>query len=299
MISNLKLLDPIKASMVRPELFEPGFTCGQSGGIKSITDAPKLWDDPYISQSMLEAHLDPNHDAASRRPDIIDKTVRNLFETGVLKSGKKVLDLGCGPGLYAEKISRAGAEVVGLDISQSSIEYAVRMAMASGLNIDYRCMNFFDMSFTGEFDAVIQVYGELCTFSDELRDNLLRLIYKALKKDGVFVFDVSTRKQRMKAGLKNGWYISDGGFWRPGRHLLLEHGFDYPDKNVWLDQYMVIDDYSISVYRNWLHDYSLDAIAGVLTEAGFAVEQIWNDLTGSFFSEDGDWIALVSKKIDY
>lgn len=46
-----------------------------------------FWDDPYISRNMLDAHLNPNWDAASRKPKTIDKTVawlRNLAESKVL-----------------------------------------------------------------------------------------------------------------------------------------------------------------------------------------------------------------------
>jgi SAM-dependent methyltransferase len=255
-----------------------------------------FWDDPYISKSMLEAHLDPNHDAASRRPEIIDRTVHHLFESGILKPGMKVLDLGCGPGLYAERLYKAGVEVVGLDISERSIEYARRNAEETGLKIDYRCMNFFDMDYSNEFDAVIQVYGELNTFSDAMRDSLLKLVNKALKKDGILIFDVSTRALRMKYGLKNGWYISDGGFWRPGKHLVLEQGFDYPEEDTWLDQYIVVDEQGSKVYRIWYHDYSLDSIKAVLNAAGFDTKYVWNDLTGSPFNAGGDWIAIGAVK---
>jgi len=36
---------------------------------------PLFWDDPHISKGMLAAHLDPNTDVASRRPETIDRTV--------------------------------------------------------------------------------------------------------------------------------------------------------------------------------------------------------------------------------
>jgi len=56
----------------------------------------------------------------------------------------------------------------------------------------------------------------------------------------------------MKYGLKTRWYVSDGGFWRSDRHLVLEQGFDYPENDVWLDQYTVVDDNgTISVYQNF------------------------------------------------
>ena len=99
----------------------------------------------------------------------------------------------------------------------------------------------------------------------------------------------------MKDGLRNRWYVSDGGFWRPGRHLVLEQGFDYPEHDVWLDQYIVVDD-NISVYRNWFHDYTLQSIRQVLGKAGFQIVHIWDDLTGTSYEEGGDWIAIIGRK---
>ena len=70
----------------KPSLFEPGEPC--------------FWgDDPHISKSMLKAHLDQAHDGASRKIIEIDKTVHHLISSGFLKTGDRVLDLGCGPGL--------------------------------------------------------------------------------------------------------------------------------------------------------------------------------------------------------
>ena len=277
-----KLLDLVAASSVAPPLFEPG--------------EPAFWNDPHISSSMLRAHLDPTNDVASRCPETIDRTVAYWFREGLLKPGMKVLDLGCGPGLYAERLCRAGAIVVGLDISERSLEYARGRAAEAQLPVEYRCMDFLTMEYVDAFDAVIQVYGELCTFSDEKRDTLLRLIHRALRKKGQLIFDVTTRALRMRAGLRSGWYVSNGGFWRPGRHLVLEQGYDYPTASVWLDQFIVIDDRSATIYRNWFHDYSLDVLSSALTASGFVTTHVWNDLTGSAFAEGGDWIAVAAEK---
>ena len=66
-----------------------------------------FWDDPHISAQMLEAHLNPDIDAASRRPEIIDRSVQWLIEMLELQAGASILDLGCGPGLYASRFARA------------------------------------------------------------------------------------------------------------------------------------------------------------------------------------------------
>ena len=276
-------LSTILRYSAKPQLFEPGET--------------RFWDDPHISKSMLEAHLNPDNDTASRKPETIGKIISHLVSLNILKRGDKVLDLGCGPGLYTSRLCENGMKVTGVDISERSIDYAIQYAKEKGLIIDYRCMDFLNINYQSRFDAVLQIYGELNTFSDEKRDELLAKIHRALKKDGLFIFDVTTRALRKKVGLKNNWYVSDGGFWRSNRHLVLEQGLDYPEYNVWLDQYIVVDDNdNVSVYRNWLHDYSLRSIKPVLNKAGFEVVNYWNDLTGSPYSRGGDWVAIVGRK---
>lgn len=323
-----KILENLLKLNTKPPLFEGGFTYGLTSEQSTKPGELKFWDDPHISKCMLEAHLDPKHDAASRRPETIDKTIKHLLDSKVLKPGMKVLDLGCGPGLYAEKLYQAGIEVTGIDISERSLEYAKRKACEKGwlkdatnnttktndetinnsvkvadeindskLKLEYKRINFFELDYENEFDAVIQVYGELCVFSDEMRDKLLKLIHRALKKRGVFIFDVTTRSLRMKLGLKRSWYSSDRGFWKPGKHLVLQEGYDFLEENVWLDQYIVIDEREINVFRNWFHDYSLESIGTVLENQGFKVKYTWNDLTGSTFIEGGDWIAIGAEAI--
>lgn len=281
-MENLNLLSFIEQYAKKPALFEPG--------------EAKFWDDPYISKSMLKAHLNPNNDVASRRHVTIDKTVRNLIDSKIIIPGMKILDLGCGPGLYAERLCREGVVVVGIDKSKRSIEYAEKSAADKGLKIEYRCSDFFDMDYIEEFDAVIQIYGEINTFSDKSRDKLFGLVHLSLKKDGLFIFDVSTRQLRSKYGILNRWYISEGGFWRPSKHIVMEQGFDYPNEEVWLDQYIVIDEYGAKTYRNWFHDYSVESIEPTLFNAGYKTKHVWNDLTGSKFTDDGDWIAICSEK---
>lgn len=273
----------IFARTSKPPLFEPG--------------EPQFWDDPHISKSMLKAHLDQAHDGASRKIAEIEKTICHLTDSGILKTGNKVLDLGCGPGLYSSRLCQEGIEVTGIDISERSVEYARSQAEKAGLDIDYICADFFDIDYEGIFDAVLQVYGEICTFSDEKRDLLLSLIYRALKDEGIFIFDVSTRELRLREGLKNRWYVSEEHFWQPGRYLVLEEGFDYPENDTWLNQYIVMDeDGVVKTYRLWLHDYSLETISRVLEQNGFKIEKAWNNLSGESYREGGDWIATAARK---
>jgi 2-polyprenyl-3-methyl-5-hydroxy-6-metoxy-1,4-benzoquinol methylase len=266
----------------RPRPFEPGES--------------RFWDDPHISKGMLAAHLDPYSNTASRKHATIDEDVANLLSSGFLKPGERVLDLGCGPGLYCSRLARRGLEMTGVDISQRSLDYARQYAEENGLEINYRLMNFFDIDFSVEFDAVLQTHGELNTFSDDKINELLARLHRALRPGGLLIFDSTTRAVRMKAGLSNRWYTSAGGYWRPGPHLVLEQGFDYAEDDVWLDQYIVIDGERTVVYRNWFHDYTIETIRTVLENAGFEIVHVWNNMIGTPYEAGGDNMAIVARK---
>jgi SAM-dependent methyltransferase len=267
----------------KPEPFTPG--------------EPLFWNDPHISSQMLQFHLDPNVEAASRRPETIDRAVLWLIDTLSLKVGDSVLDLGCGPGLYASRLARAGLQVTGVDYSRRSIAYATGYAQENHLDILYRYENYLDLRDENQYDAALLIYGDFCPLSPEQRARLLRNVHRALKPHGKFVLDVTTREHRKKHGNRNGWQAQETGFWKPDPHLVLEEGFDYPEQSIWLDQYTVVEaDRTVSVYRNWFQDYTPETIRAELEQNQFAIEGMWGDLTGSPLNPEGEWIGVVAQK---
>jgi 2-polyprenyl-6-hydroxyphenyl methylase/3-demethylubiquinone-9 3-methyltransferase len=63
--------------------------------------------------------------------------LRFIAERTVL-AGSRVLDVGCGGGLLAEGLARAGAAVTAIDLAPGMIEVARLHATESALSIDYR-----------------------------------------------------------------------------------------------------------------------------------------------------------------
>jgi 2-polyprenyl-6-hydroxyphenyl methylase/3-demethylubiquinone-9 3-methyltransferase len=68
-------------------------------------------------------------------------------------SGVKILDIGCGGGLVAEPLAKAGADLVAIDASEKNIAVAKIHAEKSGLKIDYRVSTAEEMIET--FDVVL------------------------------------------------------------------------------------------------------------------------------------------------
>ena len=258
---------------------------------------PMFWDDPHISKQMLAAHLDPTIDAASRRPETIERSVQWLIDTLGLKPGASVLDLGCGPGLYASCLARAGLHVTGVDYSRRSIEYAIQFAGQNNLGITYRYENYLELKDENRYDAALLIYGDFCPLNPDQRSKLLNNIQRALKPGGAFVLDVTTRECRKKHGSRNGWRAVQSGFWKPGPHLVLEQGFDYPEQSIWLDQFVTLEaDGRLTVYRNWFQDYTSEAISDELSAGGFVKESLWADLTGTPYTSQSEWIGVVTRK---
>jgi SAM-dependent methyltransferase len=273
-------------------------------GINHLREKPEpfapgdsfLWTDPYVAKKLLEAHLDPTSDVASRRPKIIDQSLAWITETLALPKDACILDLGCGPGLYASRLARNGFKVTGVDISQNSIEYAIQKAREDGLEIEYHCQDYLQIEDESRFDAALLIYGDLCPLSPEARRRLFANVRRALKPGGYFVLDVTTPRLRQRRGLKNSWYTAHNGFWRPGWHLVLEQGFAY-DGDLYLDQYIIIENGSTCVYRNWFQDYTADTIRAETESNGFILESLWSDLTGAPYCENSDWIGVIGRRI--
>jgi 2-polyprenyl-6-hydroxyphenyl methylase/3-demethylubiquinone-9 3-methyltransferase len=70
--------------------------------------------------------------------------------------GARVADVGCGGGLLAEGLARAGAAVTAIDLAPAMIDVARLHARASRLQIDYRCESAESLAAAsaGSFDAV-------------------------------------------------------------------------------------------------------------------------------------------------
>lgn len=71
-------------------------------------------------------------------------------------AGKKVIDIGCGGGILSEGMARLGAQVTGIDMSESALKVAKLHAIETGMTVDYQHITAEEMaqSHAGQFDIV-------------------------------------------------------------------------------------------------------------------------------------------------
>ena len=102
------------------------------------------WDDPDFSRRMLTEHLSQEHDLASRKREMIRTQVQWIHKHICNNTPAKLLDIGCGPGLYIEQFAALDYDCCGIDFSPASIEYAkINLGDNARLvNGDIRSVNF-------------------------------------------------------------------------------------------------------------------------------------------------------------
>ena len=101
--------------------------------------------------------------------------------------GKRVLDAGCGPGVYAEWLVTHGADVLAVDVSAKMVQYAGQRlgGRAKVIRADLsRPLNFLG---DASFDIVLSTLA-----LDYVKDwyRIFKEFYRVLRKSGVLVFSV-------------------------------------------------------------------------------------------------------------
>ncbi len=103
-------------------------------------------------------------------------------------SGKSILHLQCHFGQDSISLSRLGADVTGVDLSDKAIENAKRIATETNSDAQFICCDLYDLEnhLDKQFDIVFTSYGTITWLPD--LDKWGKLISKFLKSNGEFIF---------------------------------------------------------------------------------------------------------------
>lgn len=255
-----------------------------------------MWTDPYISKNLLDVHLNPELDLASRKPDAIHATIDWILDIAGRQS-LDILDLGCGPGLYDNMLAQKGHRVTGVDFNPNSIEYARQTAREHQLNIDYRHQDYLTLADSEKYDLVMMIFTDFGVLLPEEQQRLLSNMYRALKPGGWLIFDALCDQSIPRSITPSQWEAFQTGFWRDTPHLVLSNSFSYEAEKVVLYQHCIVEDQRFEVYRFWTHFYSEDQLTSLLAQAGFQSPRVYrNVLPESGASGRNDVLFCTAKK---
>jgi cyclopropane fatty-acyl-phospholipid synthase-like methyltransferase len=245
---------------------------------------------------MLAYHLNGEIDVSSRRTSFIGKSVRWMKEHLELSGSSKVIDFGCGPGLYTHRFAHLGAEVHGIDFSSRSIEYAREHAKQEDLDVNYVEANYLDHQPEGKFDLVIMIMCDFCALSPTQRAAMLAKFRGLLSDQGRIVLDVYSLtafadKQEGSVCEKN----QLNGFWSARPYFGFVTSFKYENEKVSLDKYTIVErDRQRDIY-NWLQYFTLESLEREAHAAGLQIDDVYGDVAGSPYDGDAAEFAVVIK----
>jgi len=238
------------------------------------------WDDPDFSRRMLSEHLSQEHDSASRKRDMIRTQVQWIHENICNNTPVKLLDIGCGPGLYIEQFAALDYDCCGIDFSPASIEYAGSRlgGKARLIEGDIRSVEF-----GGGYEIAMMVFGEFNVFSPDECRKILKKTFEALSPGGKLLLEAHTFEAVERIGsTPDSWYKSGPGLlglFSDNPHICLIENHWLDKRQTALQQFHILDtaDGTITSYRSTTRAWTNDQYKQLLKQAGFSNINIRSD----------------------
>ena len=257
------------------------------------------WHEPAFSQRMLKEHLTQDHDAASRRFEIIDQHVDWIHHQLLSGSAGKILDLGCGPGLYASRLARLGHDCLGIDYGPASIAHAREEAQRDKLRCTYLHEDIRTADYGTGFDLVMLIFGEFNVFRPAEAAHIVQKAHRALTEKGILLLEPHTFSvvERL-GGRRPFWYAAQSELFSDSPHLVLEESFWDTSSSTATIRYFIVDAATGKVTRHAqsLQAYTDQEYDSVLLQNGFEGIARYPSLTGKEDPTQSDLFALVARK---
>jgi SAM-dependent methyltransferase len=257
------------------------------------------WNEPGFSARMLREHLSQAHDAASRRAAIIDRQVNWICLTLLRGQPASVLDLGCGPGLYASRLARRGCRCIGIDFSPASVAYAREQAQGQALDCQYLEGDVRTTAFGSGFGLVMFIFGELNVFRPQDARLILQKAYAALDPGGLLVLEPHTFEAVKAIGQNpSEWYSASSGLFSESPHLCLQENFWDETSCTATERYFIIDAQSgaVTSYVSTMQAYTNEQYRSLLGECGFRDVEFHPSLEGKETDYASALLAITARK---
>lgn len=260
--------------------------------------ADELWTNEHTSKQMLDYHLNESIDLSSRNLNFIEQSVEWIVSRFGVNKNTEIADFGCGPGLYTTRLADRDGSVTGIDFSESSLEYAKKVAAQKGLNINYVHTNYLDFESTHRFDLLTMIMCDFCVLSPEQRKIMLSKFSSLLKPGGSVLLDVYSLNHFNQIEESATYERNQlNGFWSSQDYYCFVNTFKYEKEKVTLDKYTIIEELQTRIVYNWLQYFSKESLTEEFEKNGFQVEDFYSDVSGTAFDANSLEFVLVAKKV--
>jgi len=199
-----------------------------------------------------------------------------------------VLELGCGTGNFTTRLLDDGFKVVAVDISQQMLNVASQKCKDNRPIFIQEDMLKFKSPVA--FDTVLVACDGVNYVSNA--NKLFKNVYSYLKKDGVFVFDVSTEYKLRNVLGRNTFYFETE------KADLVWQNYCYKNSlDISLTFFEKLGDFYNKIEENQrMYIYGSDYLSSSLREAGFKDVKVYHEMTRQKPKEKSQRIHFVCKK---
>ncbi len=202
----------------------------------------------------------------------------------------KILDVGCGPGLYTRALSDRQHDVVGIDSSADMIGYA-RQHHPPGT---YRCMDLRDIdTMTTRFDMVFAI-GNVVSFlgPDDLTTFSGKLM-RILKPGGDWILQVVNWDYLLQ---RRDYAFPDlYGQTKPVK--LVRRYLEISESTAIFETELFYENQCLTKQRNRLYPQKASSLIKIHKKSGFSNAGCYADFTGTVWSENSNSASIfVFKK---
>jgi SAM-dependent methyltransferase len=202
------------------------------------------------------------------------------------KPGERVLDLACGAGRHAAELERAGAWVVGLDLSAAMLHRARSRTRAPLVRADMRRLPFRAAS----FDLAVNLFTSFGYFRDDGEHGLVvRQVAEALVPGGHFILDYLNAHQVRRTLRRDTEEVAESPTAVRVRRRFSEEG-RYVVKEIELRD-------EGRVFQERVRLFTMEDLTALLEASGFHVCERFGDYDGRPFASDSPRAILLAERL--
>jgi 2-polyprenyl-3-methyl-5-hydroxy-6-metoxy-1,4-benzoquinol methylase len=226
-------------------------------------------DDLDYLQILHSLQINTKDDRGARSENNVKLHTTWMHEKLLNKKSSKILDLGCGIGLYSKNLAKHGHSVIGVDISPYAIEHAEKENFPE-LDCSYIQSNILELQLNITFDLIIFPYSIFNTLSLQKRELFFSKICGFLTPSGKFYFE----GLRYSPEISSNIFISEDNklseIFPNGTKLVVnDHVWNKIEKKLSIYSYAITKQSNIQKSVIKLYYYSHSDYRKLLSEYGF------------------------------
>jgi SAM-dependent methyltransferase len=214
-----------------------------------------------------------------------------------LPAGARALDIGCGPGLYSNRLAARGCEVVGIDIAQDFLDYAAAEAAEHGWPARYENVSLFAMPYENEFDLVLLLQSIVNRVTPQELDQIMGDIWRTLKPGGHFICEFMVSSEPFRSGgetVEESVSLVGRSPWSEQPHVWMVRELMFPESAEWVTHHLILRP-EVGRPEEFWSRFTMHEVAALrqkLIDYGFVVEEIFGQDLGRPL-EPADPMAVV------